>query len=115
MLRIQFRILCLITVCGATGCAAPAPPKIEAAPASVPTATILSIRTVTTYASDGPLRAALPADAGPARPSSGLTEFIVRTDEGAMLSIVQANEAGFRSGDRVVILRDGTTRLARPN
>jgi len=30
------------------------------------------------------------------------------------LSIVQANDQGFRTGDRVVIVRDAQTRLARP-
>jgi hypothetical protein len=30
------------------------------------------------------------------------------------LSIVQVNEAGFHTGDRVVILHDETTHLARP-
>ena len=43
-----------------------------------------------------------------------LMEFIVRADDGATLSIVQTNEPGFRKGDRVIILRDDRTRLARP-
>ncbi len=43
-----------------------------------------------------------------------LFEFIVRADDGATLSIVQANTASFRTGDRVVILRDDTARLAPP-
>ena len=46
--------------------------------------------------------------------SRSLVEFIVRVDDGATLSIVQTNEPGFRTGDRVVILRDDRTRLARP-
>jgi hypothetical protein len=44
-----------------------------------------------------------------------LTEFIVRTDDGATLSVVQANTIGLHPGDRVVILRDASTRLARPD
>ena len=41
-------------------------------------------------------------------------EFIVRVDDGTMLSVVQPNEPGFHSGDRVIILRDAPTHLARP-
>ena len=37
-----------------------------------------------------------------------------RKHGGAVLSIVQQNDAGFRAGDRVVIMRDDQTRLARP-
>jgi outer membrane lipoprotein SlyB len=43
-----------------------------------------------------------------------LIEIIVRADDGATLSIVQTNDPGFRKGDRVIILRDDQTRLARP-
>ncbi len=43
-----------------------------------------------------------------------LEEFIVRTDDGAILSVVQTNEAGFHVGDRVIILRGEQARLARP-
>ena len=43
-----------------------------------------------------------------------LMEFIVRVDDGAVLSIVQTNEPGFRKGDRVIILRGDQTRIARP-
>lgn len=51
------------------------------------------------------------ADGGEAAP---LVEFIVRADDGAILSVVQGNNVGLRAGDRVVILYEGSTRLARP-
>jgi outer membrane lipoprotein SlyB len=58
---------------------------------------------------------ALMADAGGGlRGGEPLAEFIVRADDGATLSIVQANDQGFRMGDRVVIVRAAQTRLARP-
>ena len=44
-----------------------------------------------------------------------LTEFIVRTDDGGTLSIVQANALDLHTGDRVVILRDTGAHLARPD
>lgn len=60
-----------------------------------------------------PLRAVLFAgDEGAGQ--GAMVEFIVRTDEGATLSIVQDNGAGLHAGDRVVVLRGGRTRLARP-
>ncbi|HET7882433.1 MAG TPA: hypothetical protein VFL55_16225 [Acetobacteraceae bacterium] len=62
-----------------------------------------------------PFRAALLTETGKSEnASAALVEFIVRGDDGAMLSIVQANDADFRQGDRVVILRAAQTRLARP-
>ena len=68
------------------------------------------------HAAAEPLRAALLADGNGYDGGNGSqVEFIVRSDEGATLSIVQANEPGFRKGDRVVILRDDRTRLARPD
>ncbi len=85
-------------------------------PASVSTGTILSMRAVAARASQDPLRSAmLPAGASPNYGVRSLMEFIVRTDDGATLSIVQTNEPGFRTGDRVVIMRDDLTHLARPN
>ena len=74
------------------------------------------MRAVAARASQDPLRSAmLPAGASPNYGVRSLMEFIVRTDDGATLSIVQTNEPGFRTGDRVVIIRDDLTHLARPN
>ena len=85
------------------------------APASINEGTILSMRPVGPRGSAEPLRAALLADGGEHDDGGRLSvEFIVRADDGATLSIVQTNEPGFRKGDRVIILRDDRTRLARP-
>jgi outer membrane lipoprotein SlyB len=43
-----------------------------------------------------------------------VTEFIVRTDDGNVISIVQVNDAGYHVGDRVIIPRGDPARLARP-
>ena len=96
------------------GCTAP----IAKPPAPVPSAgggTILSMRDVN-VPTDGSLwRAAMLADSGGIdRSPRNLVEFIVRADDGATLSIVQANELGLHTGDRVIILHDAQTRLARP-
>jgi outer membrane lipoprotein SlyB len=117
----------LLALLGIAGCAqaftdngapgAPAP----AAAHSLPTVagTILSMRAVAVRGERDPLRVALLADAGGgptavADGSSQLTEFIVRIDGGSTISVMQTNEPGFRPGDRVTILRDGRTHIARP-
>jgi outer membrane lipoprotein SlyB len=105
-----------ILLAGVAGCApAKPPPPASVQPASVSAGTILSMRTVAARASQDPLRTAmLTTGAAPNDGGRSLVEFIVRTDDGATLSIVQTNEPGFRSGDRVVIIRDDLTHLARP-
>jgi outer membrane lipoprotein SlyB len=108
-------LLNLVTLAGLAGCVPANPPKVAVQPASVGAGTILSMRAVDAHADMEPLRAALLAGGG--NPDDGgrpLLEFIVRADDGATLSIVQTNEPGFRKGDRVIILRDDQTRLARP-
>ncbi|MGC1408206.1 MAG: hypothetical protein WA864_04565 [Acetobacteraceae bacterium] len=105
-----------VLLAGVAGCApAKPPPPAAVQPASVSTGKILSMRGVAAHASQDPLRAAmLTTGASPSDGSGSLVEFIVRTDDGATLSIVQTNEPGFRTGDRVVIMRDDLTHLARP-
>jgi outer membrane lipoprotein SlyB len=66
-----------------------------------------------------PWRVALLADTGGATAAvndgnSHLTEFIVGIDDGSTISVVQTNELGFRPGDRVSVLHDGHTHIARP-
>lgn len=90
-----------------------------ARPVTASLGTILSMRAVTAPDSGNPLQAILLADAGGATtPSSGsnrpVTEFIVRQDDGAIISVVQSNQLGFHLGDRVSIQRDDRVRLARP-
>jgi outer membrane lipoprotein SlyB len=106
---------CFIMLSGIAGCApAKPPPPAAVQPASVSTGTILSMRAVAARASQDPLRAAMLTTGASPNDSSRSVEFIVRTDDGATLSIVQTNEPGFRTGDRVVIMRDDLTHLARP-
>jgi len=97
------------------GCAAQNPAAHGAAlpaPHSVP-GTILSLRNVPAGRNQDSWRAALLADATATstRDDAPLTEFIVRTDNGAMISIVQPNLAAFHQGDRVTIQQDNRTRL----
>lgn len=111
-------VTCVLTVISLTvgpGCAPSPPSRPVATPVAANAGTILSMRAVSASADDGPLRTALLIDATAQRESSQkLVEFIVRVDDGATLSIVQGNEAGFRTGDRVIIRRDEIARLARP-
>ena len=123
MLRSKLCLRPLLVACVA-GCAQPqgAPPNAQgsaAAPRHVSEGVILSMRKVTAETSQESWRRVLLVDAGTRGSENGakalpLVEFIVRTDAGSTLSIVQANDLDLRSGDRVVILRDDGTRLARP-
>jgi outer membrane lipoprotein SlyB len=114
-------LLALLSVAGCaqavTKTAAPAP---TARPVSSSEGTILSLRTVTVRSDRDPWRIALLADAsgaatGVADGSNPMTEFIVRIAGGSTISVVQTNELGFRPGDRVTVLHDGRTRIARPD
>ena len=113
-----------LALLGVAGCA-PAvtttatPAAATARPSPSGGGTILSMRPVRSRSDRAPWRAALLADASgttTARDdgSSELTEFIVRTDGGSTISVVQSNAPGFRPGDRVFIVNDGHTRIARP-
>jgi hypothetical protein len=107
------------------GCA-PSTPVATAPPPGSPSVpfsagTILSMRAVAAPAGSAPApwRAALLAAASgtgsmPSDPAATLIEFIVRVDDGATLSIVQANNLDLHNGDRVVIRYQPTARLARP-
>jgi outer membrane lipoprotein SlyB len=80
---------------------------------------ILSLRAVAVRDERDPWRVALLADTSGAATAvndgnSRLTEFIVRIDDGSTISVVQNNEPGFRVGDRVRVVRDGHTHIARP-
>jgi outer membrane lipoprotein SlyB len=123
-LRPSKLLVCLLIAAFVAGCAAtnatvsgsPAP---TVPPKAASVGKILSMRSVTAQSNSAPWRSVLLADAGAAGASNdsgknALTEFIVRTDDGATISVVQSNEPGFRPGDPVIILRDGPTRLARP-
>ena len=113
---------CLALVAAMSACAptgAPAPQVASPATPNVPaTGTIVSIRKVSAQPSASQWRSVLLADAATTRAATdggaGVMEFIVRAGDGSIISIVQANDVGFRTGDRVVILHDGQTHLARP-
>ena len=114
-MRLTRYVLTLVTLAGIVGCAPANPSKMAVQPTPVGTGTILSMRAVEPHPDVEPLRAALLADGrGQSNDNRAMVEFIVRADDGATLSIVQSNAAGFRNGDRVVILRGDRTRLARP-
>lgn len=122
-MRIPVLCLGLFAATLMAGCAPATPVATAPAPASpsVPfsAGTILSMRAVATPDSAAPWRAALLAaasgsgGAGTDSPAP-LTEFIVRADDGATLSIVQSNKLDLRKGDRVVIRYEPTAQLARP-
>jgi outer membrane lipoprotein SlyB len=110
--------LAWMTGCAPTSVSVPSSPATTAASKVAATGRILSMRKVTGQNSSAPWRTVLLADAGAAHATdnsdSALTEFIVHRDDGATISVVQSNDAGFRTGDRVVILRDDRTHLERP-
>jgi outer membrane lipoprotein SlyB len=102
---------------GVTTTSAPGAATARSAPSGG--GSILSMRRVPVHSDPAPWRAALLADARgktTAGNDSGreLSEFIIRTDGGSIISVVQANASGFRSGERVVMLNDGYTHIARP-
>ena len=121
----RYRTLCLglVVMGGVAGCA----PGNLVAPASNITnplaaarnGIILSMRKVAAPAGQDAWRKLLVGGGGTQRASDStaapLMEFIVRTDEGTTLSIVQADALGLHPGDRVVILRDAGAHLARPD
>ena len=112
-MRLTRYLLSLVTLAGIAGCAPANPPKVAVQPTAA--GTILSMRPVEPHAGVAPLRAALLTDgSGQDDDNRALVEFIVRADDGATLSIVQSNAAGFRKGDHVIIVRGDRTRLARP-
>jgi outer membrane lipoprotein SlyB len=113
-LRLTINPVVFVLLAGVAGCAPARPPPAAVQSASVSEGTILSMRAVAAHASQDPLRAAMVTTGAPNDGGRSLMEFIVRTDDGATLSIVQMNEPGFRTGDRVVIMRDDLTHLARP-
>jgi outer membrane lipoprotein SlyB len=114
----------LLALLGVAGCAqavsnTATPAATIARPAIATEGTILSLRVVTMQSDQPAWRVALLADASgattPIENSGGqLTEFIVQVDGGATISVVQINLAMFRPGDRVVVLHDGQTHIARP-
>jgi outer membrane lipoprotein SlyB len=119
VLRNSALIWLAVLAVAVTGCAQQADVKhAPAAPvASSAAGTILTLRTVARHDSSEAWRTALLADAAAstAPDKAPLTEFIVRANTGAILSIVQMNEPPFHQGDRVIIMQDTRTRLLPSN
>ncbi len=114
-LRLSSYLLGMIMSAGIAGCAPVKPPHSPPEPSQVTAGTILSMRSVYSPAAADAMRAALLGSGStPEKVSHPLTEFIVRTDDGPMMSIIQTNEPGFHVGDRVIILHRDRTQLAPP-
>jgi len=98
-----------------SSCAAPGKPVTSAA-ATPMAGTILAVRPVTGRIDITRIAAsglgATGAQAAPAGDAKA-AEFIVRQDDGRVISIVQQNDGHFASGDRIEVLRDPQTRIAR--
>jgi outer membrane lipoprotein SlyB len=119
------RLVALALAFAAASCAPVAPvPATGTSAAAIGAATVLAVRPIAPAAGSeaGGWRAALLNGAGessgPAPAAASLAEFIVRVDDGATLSIVQANADALRVGDRVTLARPaaaiGSPRLVRP-
>jgi outer membrane lipoprotein SlyB len=94
------------------GCASSTAPQPAAPTAARSTGTIVSVRAVPPRSVDTPQ--VLVVETGRREEASlPMAEFIVRTDDGTTLSIVQEVQSDLHAGDRVMILRDHQTRLAR--
>jgi outer membrane lipoprotein SlyB len=114
----------LLALLGIAGCAnavthTASPAAATAHSVSSNEGTILSLRAVAVRDERDPWRVALLADTSGAASAvndggSHLTEFIVRIDGGSTISVVQTNELGFHPGDRVAVVRNGHTHIARP-
>ncbi len=115
MRTLQFCIYSEAVAVWVGSCAPASSPKIEVQPTPLATGRILSMRSVYSPAAADAMRAALLGSGStPEKVSHPLTEFIVRTDDGPMMSIIQTNEPGFHVGDRVIILHRDRTQLAPP-
>ncbi len=79
-----------------------------------PTGTIVSSRQVMLQigGAEGGVLGALGAPASAGETLAPATEFIVREAGGAIISVMQPEPTALRPGERVVILRGVTTRLA---
>jgi outer membrane lipoprotein SlyB len=111
-------IACALLLVGLAGCAAtargPAPASV-ALPAGGPRGgTILSLRPVSAASTQvASIGTAIGAPVRPAADIGGSTEYIVQTDDGSVISVVQAGAAELHPGDRVTVLRDNAIRLVR--
>jgi hypothetical protein len=75
--------------------------------------TILAVREVPAE-SPGPARIVLSSVGAPATDDSHVFEFIVRTGDGTIISVVQQQANNLHPGGQVSILRGAETRIAAP-
>lgn len=107
-LSLVYRV-CLLAA-GLAGCVPGSPAPPPSAPA-LELGTIVSVRPV--VASPTAASRILIAAPGGGATERRAFEFIIRTDDGRTLSVVQSNDANFRTGDRVALTAGARTRLAR--
>jgi len=101
-------ILLAVILLGLAGCAVSPPPA--APPAAALRATIVAVRPVAP-AADGPLLALLGAPSGAVVPVQA-REFILRTEDGHILSIVQDDDGLLRAGQAVSVVAGARARLS---
>lgn len=98
-----------------SGCTPP-PPAAQPAPAAgVSYGVIAAARAAGARPADARanvLRAVGFQAAGSGSGAAGAVEFIVRSDDGGTVSVMQYNQESLRPGDRVVIARFPRTRIA---
>ena len=116
MTRLALALTALLGVsaCASGGANSPAPGVIGGA-GRASYGVIVSCRPIEA-AGGGDVRGAiLGAVGGPAGQgaSEAAFEFVIREDNGQTLSVVQANPAGLRPGERVVLSMGTRTRLSR--
>ncbi len=101
-----------------SGCAGQAPPPAVALAASSAAVrgVVVEERPALTGGAAAAILAALRVPAAADQPVAAAqdVEFIVRTDDGRTLSVVQPNRAALRAGEPVILLQDGHTSLVRP-
>lgn len=111
------RIAPLLVASLLAGCAAPAPRVVAPGPEAVIPgrieATVVTIRPVPPATAQGS-GAVLAAMGAPAGQTDGSAEFILRTDQGEVLSIVQPGMVGLTPGARVVVLTSPRLQIVRP-
>lgn len=103
-----------VLLAGCTGHAVPPPTPMSTAPAAdVSYGVVVGERPALPGGMRTAILAALGAPVTATAPVN-VTEFIVRADDGQTLSVVQADTAGLRPGERVTIRAGERTLLVRP-
>lgn len=90
---------------------APAAPAVGSGPLY---ATVALVRPVPAGATEGEGAVLAALGLAPTDAQGGLSEILVRTDDGQTLSVVAAAGAGYAPGARVVLLPGAPLRLGRP-